>query len=67
MNRKEYYKSEETAFVIVEVEDDEARVTEKRDEWCAPFWIPLSEFRETNVSKVGNLSDEQFEQIRRKD
>jgi hypothetical protein len=52
----------------VDQDDDGMRMKENRDnEWHKPFWMPKSEFYQvanhSDVEVVGDLSDDQFEQI----
>lgn len=58
-----------SGIVVVETGDEGVRVIENRDDtgWSFPFWMPDREFKTNthgdDVSRVGLLSDEKFEQV----
>lgn len=59
-----YYRDgEDFQLIVVETGDLGIRVTENRDRWCDPFWMPEDEFDQLvsrdEVERVGKLSDEQ--------
>lgn len=69
---KAYHRDESESdvdgIVVVDVGDDQLRVTEKTElGWCKPFWMPEQEFRAhthgDDVTHVGQLADHQFDGV----
>lgn len=59
-----YYRDDEGfQLIVVELGEPGIRVTENRDNWCDPFWMPEDEFdslvSRDGVERVGTLSDDQ--------
>lgn len=63
-----YYRDgEEFQLIVVETGSEGVRVTENRDRWCDPFWMPEDEFdslvSRDGVERVGKLSDEKVVEV----
>lgn len=63
-----YYRDgERFQLIVVATGSRGIRVTEKRGDWCDPFWMPEDEFdslvSDNDVERVGKLTTEQFDKI----